>query len=131
MAKTEFDARLVARNQRTNRIIDDVMRKAPTKADKNMVDRVVRPYMHILNECEIHDVDPDKIYDATTSAASTMLTEMLVRTMPKDNPTMLQGVVQTVLEEFTEAFLKSVAVNFGVEFETAPAAPPAPPKVLQ
>jgi len=124
MAKSEFDARVIARNTRTNKIIDDVKRQSPTTVDRHMVDRVLRSYMHILNECEIHDVDPEQIYDATTSVLASAYCEVLVRTIPKGNTSMLHGTVQTVLDEFRDAFLKAVAVNFDVQFETD--APPAP-----
>lgn len=127
---TKFDARIVARNQRSNKIIDEVKKKAPNSVERNMVDRVLRPYIHIMNECEIHDMDPELIYDATIAMASAAMTEMLVRTIPKGNETLLHGVVQTVFTEFSESFLKSLSVNFDVKFEQAHA-PARVPTVLQ
>lgn len=127
MSKTEFDARVVARNHRSNKIIDQVMKNSRSRVEKNMVDRVLRPFTHVLNECEIHDVDTDKVYDAVTAITGTMFVELLVRTMPQGNQTLLQGAVQTILDQFSETLLKSVSVNFNVDMQLATPAPQATP----
>lgn len=129
---TQFDARVVARNAKSNKVIDGIVaslkKNGATRVEINMADRVIRPFAHIMNECEINDVDPAKVLEATVSAATTMFSEYLIRTIPAGNTTLVQAAVQTVLDEFTEALLSTVGANFGVEFEKAqPAATPPSP----
>lgn len=126
---TNFDVRIVQRNQRTNKIIDDMLRKL--KADKakrvdiNLIDRVLRNYAIILNECEIHEVEPLDVMEATIATAVTMLTEYMNRTIPRSNISAIHGSTQDILTDFSAAFMSSIENAFGVKFERMPAPAPA------
>ena len=132
---TEFDARISARNGRSNRILDnlvkDMKRNGLTRAEINMVDRVIRPFAHIMNECEVKEVDITNVNEATVSTVVTMFTELAARTVPKGSPTAVHQFVNDVLEDFQTSFLKAMAVNFDVTFEVAqPAEDSTPPAQL-
>jgi len=127
---TEFDANIVKRNHRTNTIIDkmlkDMKQKGRPRVEQNMLDRVIRNYCHVLNECEIKGVNPVQANEALVSTIVTMCSELLVRTIPQGNHSMVQAATQDLLEDFTTTLFGAVGANFGVTFElaTPPAQPP-------
>lgn len=125
---TEFDNRIVAQNHRSNQRIDRVIDKGKregefTTVDVNMMGRVMRPYCHILNECEIKNVDIVKVIDATTMTFAAAVGEMFTRIIPKGNDTMLQDTYETFMQEFTQSLMQHIEANFNVSFYQAP--PPA------
>lgn len=123
---TEFDARIVRMNQRSNTALDKVLKTCETRVDKNMVDRVLRPFLHTMNECEVKNVDTEQVLDALVSTIVAMSTEYFVRTLPKNNPTMLSGALGTLFDDFSEGMVNAMAANFGVTLELATRAAPAP-----
>lgn len=118
---TEFDARIVKRNQRSNEIIDrllkDMKKAGRPRVEQNMLDRVLRNFVHVLNECEIKEVDPIQANEATVSTIAAMCSELMIRTIPRGNVSVVQSATQDFLTDFSNAFLGSVATNFGVQFE--------------
>jgi hypothetical protein len=123
---TAFDAKIVKMNQRTDAVIKKIVGQCETRVDKNMVDRVLRPFIHTMNECEVHDVDTDQAFDALLSVTVAMCTEYFKRTLPKDNPTMLEASLGTLFDEFSQGMVKAIAANFGVVVELQTAAEPKP-----
>lgn len=124
---TEFDAKIVKMNQRTDTAIAKIVKKCDTRVDKNMVDRVLRPFIHTMNECEVKNVDVEQVFDALISTTVAMCSEYFTRTIPKDNNTLLQENLATLLDEFSQGLVGSLSVNFGVTIELATAAQPVPP----
>ena len=132
---TEFDANITRRNQRSNQIIDTLLKQMKQmnrpKVEQNLTDRALRGYVHTLNECEIKQVDPVKVNEATVSVMAAMCTELMIRTIPKGSPTLIQAAVTDLLEDFTNAVLSSIGANFDVEFELAQREDrPTPPPLL-
>jgi hypothetical protein len=123
---TEFDARIVKLNQRSDAALDKVVKGCETRVDKNMVDRVLRPFIHIMNECEVNNVNTDNVFDAMVSIMVAMSSEYFMRTLPKNNSTMLADSLGTLFDEFSEGMVGAIAANFGVVVELSSAATPAP-----
>jgi hypothetical protein len=126
---TEFDARITKRNQRSNDIINkllkDMKQKGRPRIEQNMLDRVIRPFVHVLNECEVKEVDPVQANEAVVSTIVTMCSELMVRTIPRGNTTIVHTATQDFITDFTTAFLGTVTANFGVAFELSqPNQPP-------
>lgn len=124
---TEFDARITKLNQRSDAALDKVMKGCETRVDKNMVNRVLRPFIHVMNECEVKNVDTDNVFDAMVSILVAMSSEYFMRTLPKNNSTMLAESLGTLFEEFSQGMVAALAANFGVVVELQQAATPAPP----
>ena len=129
---TKIDAQVIQRNARSNRIIDGIVAKMKAehmpRVAYNMVDKVLRPYAHVLNECETHSVDPAAVLDALTAVVASMVTEYMARTTPAGNATMIQEMTQTILDETSQAILTSLSAHFNVKFDTGTT--PAPPSPL-
>lgn len=124
---TEFDARITKLNQRSDAALDKVVKGCETRVDKNMVDRVLRPFIHVMNECEVKNVNTDNVFDAMVSILVAMSSEYFMRTLPKNNSTMLAESLGTLFEEFSQGMVSAIAANFGVTVELQQAATPAPP----
>lgn len=124
---TEFDARITKLNQRSNTALDKVMKGCETRVDKNMVDRVLRPFIHIMNECEVKNVDVNNVFDAMVSVLVAMSSEYFIRTLPKNNSTMLGESLSTLFDEFSQGMVAALQANFGVTIELQQAATPATP----
>lgn len=122
---TEFDARLIKRNARTNDIINKLLKdmkvRGRPRVEQNLLDRVIRPYALVLNECELKEVEPVQVNEATISTIAAMCSELMIRTIPRGNTSLVQTATQDLITDFTNVLLGSIGVNFGVTFELAPA----------
>lgn len=128
---TEFDARISLRNKRSDDIINGLIKESKKRnrprVEMNLVDRVLRPYIHIMNECEIKQVDITQVNEATVSTTVTMFSELAMRTIPKGNPSMIQDFVTDLLADFHRTLLGTIEANFNVQFiADAPPQDPTP-----
>lgn len=130
---TTFDARLLRLNGKTNTKIDQIVAlmvkdKNRSEFETHLVDKVLRPYCLMVNRAENDNIPTQDAVDGTVSVVAAMLTEYIVRTIPRDNPPLLSAFIQSLLDDVTDCLLAAVSQNFDVEIQRgAPthAAPPA------
>lgn len=117
-----MNVKIIQLNARTNRTIDGIiaaMKKEHSKEERpreyiDMVDKVLRPYIHQINAAEVHNAPTANVFDATISVMTAMATEYLMRTTPKDQPQIILGNTQGIIDDFVSSLMGAVEANFGI-----------------
>jgi len=129
-----MNVKIVQLNARSNKTIDAIIARMKREggADErpteylDMVDKVLRPYVHQINKAEVLNTPTNVIFDATISVMVAMATEYLARTTPKNQPQIVTGNTQGIIDDFVSSLMGAVEANFGIEFAPLHAGEVAP-----
>jgi hypothetical protein len=128
-----MNVKIVQLNARTNKTIDSIIAQMKKEGDNerpteylDMVDKVLRPYVHQINKAEVLNTPTNVRFDATISVMVAMATEYLARTTPKNQPQIVTGNTQGIIDDFVASLMGAVEANFGIEFTPLHAGEVAP-----
>jgi len=99
-----------------DRLLLMVTQQGAPKEHVRMLDNVFRPYAHWIDKLQAENANTGEVMDATTYLLATIVTELIVRTVPYYKP---EAAVELVNEMFVSL---SEDVKSGIEnnFTTSP-----------
>jgi hypothetical protein len=92
-----------------------------------MIDEVLRPYVLILNEAQVKNLNATVVFDGLISVMTAMSTEYLSKTFDPRQHVQLMGGIQAIVDDFVDSLQTSCEANFGLEIERHSAAQQAAP----
>lgn len=80
--------------------------------DVAMTDNVFRPFCHTVEIAQHNGTDPEVAIRAVLSVCANMISETLVRTVPRDEPAKAGATAQLMLNMMADFLNENIAVNY-------------------
>ncbi len=103
--------------RKINDAIFDAAKHGAPKLDVQMMDKVLRPFLHLIEDAHTGNElgDADDFIDSILSACANMMGEVVVRTVEKNTPMSARKAEdrgQQMINKLSQYFIQNLKANF-------------------